>query len=192
MSDDFSQRLVWIDLEMTGLNTATDSILEIAIIVTDGQLNEIAQGPVRAIRHSEAQLLAMDDWNREHHSASGLWQRVLGSTCNLEQAEQTALEFLATCSLAGSSPMCGNSICQDRRFLARLMPGLEAWFHYRNLDVSTVKELFKRWAPATMPGFTKHNRHEALSDIRESIEELRFYRQFMGQLACPSSIPASS
>jgi len=187
MNDNMSQRLVWIDLEMTGLDTAADSILEIATIVTDDQLNEIAQGPVFAIRHTEAQLLAMDEWTREHHFASGLWQRVLASTCSMQQAEQGTLDFLATCSVAGNSPMCGNSICQDRRFLARLMPGLEAWFHYRNLDVSTVKELFRRWAPASMNGFTKLNRHEALSDIRESIEELRFYRQFMGQLASPAS-----
>jgi len=186
MTEPSSDRLVWIDLEMTGLNTAGDSILEIATVVTDGQLNEIAQGPVFAIRHTEAQLLAMDDWNREHHSASGLWQRVLASPSSMQQAEQLTLDFLATCSVAGTSPMCGNSICQDRRFLARLMPGLEAWFHYRNLDVSTVKELFKRWAPSTVPGFAKQNRHEALSDIRESIEELRYYRQFMGQLSLPS------
>ncbi len=187
MNDNMSQRLVWIDLEMTGLDTAADSILEIATIVTDEQLNEIAQGPVFAIRHTEAQLLAMDDWNREHHFASGLWQRVLASTCSMQQAEQGTLDFLTGCSVAGNSPMCGNSICQDRRFLARLMPRLETWFHYRNLDVSTVKELFRRWAPASMNGFTKHNRHEALSDIRESIDELRFYRQFMGQLAGPAS-----
>ena len=170
---------------MTGLNTTADSILEIATVVTDAQLNEIAQGPVFAIRHAEAQLLAMDEWNREHHSASGLWQRVLASTSSMQQAEQLTLDFLASHSVAGTSPMCGNSICQDRRFLARLMPGLEAWFHYRNLDVSTVKELFKRWAPATVPGFAKHNRHEALSDILESIAELRYYRQFMGQLSVP-------
>jgi oligoribonuclease len=187
MSDAPTQRLIWIDLEMTGLNSATDSILEIATIVTDEELNEIAQGPVFAIRHTETQLLAMDDWNREHHAASGLWQRALSSSLTAELAEQGTLDFLASCSVAGTSPMCGNSICQDRRFLARLMPRLETWFHYRNLDVSTVKELFKRWAPATMTGFTKHNRHEALSDIRESIEELRFYRQFMGQLSAPAS-----
>lgn len=173
-------RLIWIDLEMTGLNPGTDSILEIATIITDADLNEVAQGPVMAIQHAEVTLHAMDDWNREHHMASGLWQRVLGSETSLAATERATLEFLRGHVGKGVSPMCGNSICQDRRFLARLMPGLEAWFHYRNLDVSTVKELARRWAPGIMSGFTKHNRHEALSDIRESIAELRYFRRFMG------------
>ncbi|HLF32449.1 MAG TPA: oligoribonuclease [Xanthomonadales bacterium] len=182
MSENFSERLIWIDLEMTGLNPERDSILEIATVVTDAQLEEVSQGPVFAIRHTTATLQAMDEWNREHHHASGLWQRVLRSTVSLEQAEQGTLEFLRQYSAEKTSPMCGNSICQDRRFLFRLMPRLEAWFHYRNLDVSTVKELAMRWAPSLLAGLTKHNRHEALADIRESIAELRYYRQFMGRL----------
>jgi len=183
MADQISERLIWIDLEMTGLNPGQDSILEIATIVTDGQLNEIAEGPVYAISHEEAELRAMDDWNREHHSASGLWKRVLKSTTSMAAAEQGTLDFLAGWVAPGTSPMCGNSICQDRRFLFRLMPRLEAYFHYRNLDVSTVKELAARWAPSVMGGLVKQNRHEALSDIRESVAELRHYRQFMGQFS---------
>jgi len=177
------QRLVWIDLEMTGLNPDEDSILEIATIVTDADLNELAVGPVHAIHHGEQVLKAMDDWNREHHSASGLWGRVLASSTGMREAEQDTLEFLRQWTLPGSSPMCGNSICQDRRFLYRLMPELERWFHYRNLDVSTLKELISRWAPQILDGFEKQGRHEALADIRDSIEELRHYRPFMGDLS---------
>ncbi len=177
------QRLIWIDLEMTGLNPESDSILEIATIVTDANLNEVAVGPVYAISHPEAVLKAMDDWNREHHTASGLWDRVLKSGTGLREAESGTLRFLEEWTTPRISPMCGNSICQDRRFLYRLMPELERWFHYRNLDVSTLKELAARWAPKLAEGFTKQNRHEALSDIRESIEELRYYRSFMGELA---------
>ena len=176
-------RLVWVDLEMTGLNTATDSILEIATIVTDSNLNEIAEGPVLAIRHSEDTLRGMDDWNREHHSASGLWRRVVESQTRMGDAERATIDFLRRHVGQGNSPMCGNSICQDRRFMARLMPGLESWFHYRNLDVSTVKELAIRWAPGIMSGLVKQNRHEALSDIRESIAELRYFRRFMGEFS---------
>jgi len=175
-------RLIWIDLEMTGLNPERDSILEIATVVTDAQLVEVAQGPVYAIRHSAATLQGMDEWNRQHHGVSGLWQRVLHSTVGLEAAERGTLDFLREHCNEKTSPMCGNSICQDRRFLFRLMPRLEAWFHYRNLDVSTIKELCMRWAPAVLDGFVKHNRHEALADIHESIAELRHYRQFMGRL----------
>ncbi len=170
------QRLIWLDLEMTGLDPDTDSILEIATIVTDADLNELAEGPVFAIRHAEAKLQAMDDWNRKHHGASGLWDRVLRSSVDTSQAEQGTLSFLEQWTERGTSPMCGNSICQDRRFMYRLMPELEGWFHYRNLDVSTLKELAARWAPQLLEGFTKQNRHEALSDIRESIEELQYYR----------------
>jgi oligoribonuclease len=170
------QRLIWLDLEMTGLDPDSDSVLEIATIVTDADLKELAQGPVYAIRHAERELKAMDDWNRTHHTASGLWNRVLDSTVEIRDAEQGTLSFLEQWTEKGTSPMCGNSICQDRRFLYRLMPGLESWFHYRNLDVSTLKELAARWAPHLLEGLTKQNRHEALSDIRESIEELRFYR----------------
>jgi len=171
------QRLIWIDLEMTGLNPESDSILEIATIVTDSDLNELAVGPVYAIHHAEAVLKAMDDWNREHHAASGLWERVVKNGTGLREAELGTLRFLEEWTTLRSSPMCGNSICQDRRFMYRLMPELERWFHYRNLDVSTLKELAARWAPNLAGGFTKQSRHEALSDIRELIEELRYYRK---------------
>jgi oligoribonuclease len=177
------QRLIWLDLEMTGLDPDRDSILEIATIVTDADLNELAQGPVYAIRHAEKVLKAMDDWNQAHHGSSGLWKRVLESKVAAGEAEQGTLRFLDQWTEKGASPMCGNSICQDRRFMYRLMPELEGWFHYRNLDVSTLKELAARWAPQLLEGFSKQNRHEALSDIRESIEELRYYRSLMGQLS---------
>ena len=175
------QRLIWIDLEMTGLAPERDSILEIATIVTDGDLNELAEGPVYAVHHSEDSLRAMDDWNREHHRASGLWERVLASETDMRRAEQGTLAFLSKWTEQGQSPLCGNSICQDRRFMYRLMPELERWFHYRNLDVSTLKELAARWAPDILDGLSKENRHEALADIRESIAELRYYRPFMGR-----------
>jgi len=181
MNNAQQQHLAWLDLEMTG-DPANDSILEIATIVTDQDLNELAVGPVYAIRHPESILLKMDDWNTEHHKASGLWQRVLASRISMHDAERDTLEFLSAWTLPGASPLCGNSICQDRRFLSRLMPELERWFHYRNLDVSTIKELAGRWAPAVRDGLVKENRHEALADIRESIAELRHYRSFMGEL----------
>ncbi|HKX56291.1 MAG TPA: oligoribonuclease [Xanthomonadales bacterium] len=173
--------LIWIDLEMTGLDPDNDSILEIATIVTDADLNELAVGPVLAIHHAEPVLQAMDNWNREHHSESGLWGRVLASVESLQSAEQKTLSFLQQWSSQGSSPMCGNSICQDRRFLYRQMPQLQAWFHYRNLDVSTLKELAARWAPDVLAALKKASRHEALADIRESIDELRYYRKHLGQ-----------
>ena len=182
MNDETSQNLIWLDLEMTGLDPGGDSILEIATVVTNGDLEELAVGPVIAISHPLLVLREMDAWNTEHHSASGLWDRVLQSRVSMQDAERQTLDFLRGWSAAGASPMCGNSICQDRRFLHRLMPELEAWFHYRNLDVSTVKELAARWAPEVLAGFTKENRHEALSDIRESIAELAYYREFMGSL----------
>ena len=187
-------RLIWIDLEMTGLDSTTDHILEIATIVTDGQLNELAQGPVVAIHHPQSRLDAMDEWNRTTHSRSGLWQRVLDSRLTTRAAELQTLEFLRQWLPAGQSPMCGNSICQDRRFLARLMPELEKYFHYRNLDVSTLKELARRWAPEILNGLKKETRHEALADIRDSISELRYYRSFMGELAgiAGSDAPAAS
>jgi oligoribonuclease len=174
--------LIWIDLEMTGLDPLTDSILEIATIVTDKQLEIVAEGPAFAIRHPLERLEAMDDWNRTQHKKSGLWQRVLESSVDLATAEARTLGFLAQHVVAGKSPICGNSICQDRRFLARLMPALERFFHYRNLDVSTIKELCRRWAPEVAAGFTKESNHTALSDIRDSIAELRYYRPFMGRL----------
>jgi oligoribonuclease len=174
--------LIWIDLEMTGLDTDADSILEIATIVTDKELNVLAEGPVFAIRHELDRLEAMDAWNRNQHGKSGLWQRVLDATAGHTAAEQATLEFLRDWVPAGKSPMCGNSICQDRRFLHRQMPRLERFFHYRNLDVSTLKELARRWAPAIGKGFGKESAHTALSDIRDSVEELRYYRRYMGAL----------
>jgi oligoribonuclease len=174
--------LVWIDLEMTGLDPDTDAIIEIATLVTDADLRVLAEGPELAIRHPVERLQAMDDWNRNTHSKSGLWQRVLDSTVDAAQAEAATIEFLAQWVPAGKSPMCGNSICQDRRFLARGMPALERWFHYRNLDVSTIKELARRWSPSVFEGLTKTGAHTALSDIRESVKELAHYRRFMGKL----------
>jgi Oligoribonuclease (3''->5'' exoribonuclease) len=182
MSHASDDNLIWIDLEMTGLDTDADSILEIATIVTDKELNVLAEGPVFAIRHELDRLEAMDTWNRNQHGGSGLWQRVLDATADHAAAEQTTLDFLRNWVPAGKSPMCGNSICQDRRFLHRQMPRLERFFHYRNLDVSTLKELARRWAPAIGKGFGKESAHTALSDIRDSIDELRYYRRFMGEL----------
>ena len=183
MTDNANERLIWIDLEMTGLDTDHDGILEIATIVTDGQLNLLAEGPELAISHPLPTLEAMDDWNRNQHGNSGLWARVLEQGVPLAEAESRTLAFLREWVPVNASPMCGNSICQDRRFMHRLMPGLEAHFHYRNLDVSTVKELARRWSPATMAGFQKESAHTALSDVRDSIDELRHYRQYMGTLA---------
>ena len=168
--------LIWIDLEMTGLVPETHRIIEIATIVTDANLEVLAEGPVIAIHQSAADLAAMDDWNTRQHGQSGLTQRVKDSTIGDAQAEKQTLEFLAQWVPANKSPMCGNSICQDRRFLARWMPALEKHFHYRNLDVSTVKELALRWAPEVAKGFTKESTHLALADIRDSIAELKYYR----------------
>jgi len=181
MTDDKNKRLIWIDLEMTGLDTVNDTIIEIATIVTDGELNVLAEGPVCAIRQDEDLLKGMDKWNRQHHTDSGLWQRVVHSAQDMRSAEALNIQFLEKWVMKGASPMCGNSICQDRRFLHRLMPELESWFHYRNLDVSTIKILASQWMPASLKDYEKENLHEALSDIRESIEELRYYRQFMGE-----------
>lgn len=175
-------RLIWIDLEMTGLDPGADSILEIATIVTDRDLNILAEGPSMAVRHELPVLEAMDEWNRGTHRKSGLWERVLASPHSLAEAEALTCEFLSGWVPAGRSPMCGNSICQDRRFLARLMPRLERWFHYRNLDVSTVKELARRWSPRVLEGVNKRGEHTALADARESIDELRHYRRHMGAL----------
>lgn len=177
-----TDRLIWIDLEMTGLDTDRDSILEIATVVTDSRLNILAEGPEFAIAHPVAVLEAMDDWNRNQHGKSGLWQQVLQSTTDHATAEQATVDFLREWVPGGKSPMCGNSICQDRRFMHRQMPRLERYFHYRNLDVSTLKELARRWAPTVAKGFSKESAHTALSDIRDSIEELRHYRQHMGEL----------
>jgi len=172
-----SGHLIWIDLEMTGLRPDHDSIIEIATVVTDSDLNEIASGPELAIHQSEAVLAGMDEWNRTHHGASGLLARVRASTVSVAEAEQATLAFLAGHVPAGASPMCGNSICQDRRFLARWMPALEKYFHYRNLDVSTLKELAARWYPQLAGSFAKRSAHLARADIIESIAELRHYRE---------------
>ncbi|MDS4022612.1 MAG: oligoribonuclease [Candidatus Competibacter sp.] len=168
--------LIWIDLEMTGLDPQTDRIIEIATLVTDSQLGLLAEGPVLAIHQSDAVLAAMDDWNRKQHGESGLVARVRASDIDEREAERRTLEFLNRHVPKGKSPMCGNSICQDRRFLARRMPELEAYFHYRNLDVSTLKELARRWYPG-LKSFGKTSTHLALQDIHDSIEELRFYRE---------------
>jgi len=175
--------LIWIDLEMTGLDPDGDSILEIATVITDKDLNPLADGPEFALRHPVERLEAMDDWNRNQHRKSGLWQRVLDSEVDIATAEALTVEFLSQWVPPGKSPMCGNSICQDRRFLHRLMPRLERYFHYRNLDVSTIKELARRWAPEVSRGFSKDSAHTALSDVRDSIAELRYYRPFMGRIA---------
>jgi oligoribonuclease len=168
--------LVWIDLEMTGLKPESDSIIEIATVVTDKELTVLADGPVIAIHQAEDVLARMDDWNQRQHGSSGLLARVRASRVTVAEAEQRTLEFLSPLVTAGSSPMCGNSICQDRRFLARSMPELERFFHYRNLDVSTLKELARRWAPGVAEGFVKQGTHLAHADIHESIRELRHYR----------------
>ena len=173
---DTASNLIWIDLEMTGLDTANDRIIEVATIVTDKYLNELAEGPVFAIAQSQQTMDAMDEWNTRQHGESGLTQRVLSSAVSLAEAERKTVEFLGSWVDRGASPMCGNSICQDRRFLAREMPELERFFHYRNLDVSTLKILAQRWAPEVAAGFTKESTHRALADIRDSIEELAWYR----------------
>jgi oligoribonuclease len=171
--------LIWIDLEMTGLDTQNDSIIEIATIITDSELNTLAEGPVLAIHQPDDVLNKMDEWNTKQHGSSGLVARVKQSATTEQQAEQQTIEFLQQYVPAGKSPMCGNSICQDRRFLARCMPTLEAYFHYRNLDVSSIKELAKRWAPQIAKGFEKKASHLALDDIKESIAELLYYREHL-------------
>ena len=176
-NSDRAGNLIWIDLEMTGLNTATDSIIEIATVVTDRNLNELAEGPVLAIGQSQAVMDGMDEWNTRQHGESGLTERVLRSDVSMRQAELQTLDFLSRWVDAGVSPMSGNSICQDRRFLAREMPELERFFHYRNLDVSTLKILAQQWAPKVAAGFNKESSHRALSDIRDSIAELTWYRE---------------
>lgn len=172
-----AQNLIWIDLEMTGLDPDRDVIIEMATIVTDSQLNVLAEGPVIAVHQSDEILAGMDEWNTRQHGGSGLTQRVRESRISAAEAERQTLAFLREWVPARSSPMCGNSICQDRRFLYRHMPELEAWFHYRNLDVSTVKELAARWAPHVRDGVKKSSSHLALDDIRDSIAELRHYRE---------------
>lgn len=172
-----NQNLIWIDLEMTGLNPDIDRIIEIATVVTDKNLNILAEGPALAIFQPEDVLAAMDDWNQKHHGESGLIERVRASTISEENAEQMTIEFLKQWVPDRASPMCGNTVGQDRRFLVRYMPRLEEYFHYRSIDVSTLKELAARWAPTLKDGFIKETKHEALADILESIEELRYYRE---------------
>lgn len=178
--------LIWIDLEMTGLEPDTDRIIEIATVITDQHLNVLAEGPVLAVHQPLEVMEKMDEWNTTHHGDSGLTARVALSEHDDASAEQATIEFLSEWVPANSSPICGNSICQDRRFLARYMPELERYFHYRNLDVSTLKELARRWAPHVAAGVKKVNRHLALSDILESIEELRHYREHFLNLELPS------
>ena len=172
-----NSRLIWIDLEMTGLDTVNDHIIEIATVVTDKDLNVLAEGPMLAIHQPESVLQAMDEWNQRQHGGSGLIQRIRDSATTLASAEQQTLSFLSAWLDKGQSPMCGNSICQDRRFLAREMPILERFFHYRNLDVSTLKELARRWSPKVLEGLEKHSTHLALDDVHDSINELKHYRQ---------------
>lgn len=172
-----NENLIWIDLEMTGLDTQRDTIIEIATVVTNKQLEVLAEGPALAIHQPDSILNAMDEWNTRQHNMSGLIARVKSSRLSVAAAERQTLEFVSRHVEKGYSPMCGNSICQDRRFMARLMPELEAWFNYRNLDVSSLKELVKRWAPDIAAGMQKASTHLALDDIKDSIEELRYYRR---------------
>ncbi|MBM38140.1 MAG: oligoribonuclease [Woeseia sp.] len=171
--------LIWIDLEMTGLSTQSDTIIEIATVITDKNLNELAVGPVIAIKQSKKIMDKMDNWNKKHHSVSGLTERVLNSNICAKEAEELTLNFLKEWVSKGISPMCGNSICQDRRFLAREMPKLESFFHYRNLDVSTLKIIANMWAPDLKKDLKKKSAHLALSDIRDSIDELKYYRKYL-------------
>ncbi|MGK0410301.1 MAG: oligoribonuclease [Shewanella psychromarinicola] len=171
-----ANNLIWVDLEMTGLEPAVDRVIEIATLVTDQDLNIIAQGPVLAIYQTDAALAGMDDWNQKHHGQSGLIDRVRASKCSEQDAITQTIDFLSQYVPKGASPMCGNSIGQDRRFMNKYMSELEEYFHYRNVDVSTIKELVRRWSPETMNGFSKKNTHQALEDIKESIAEMQFYR----------------
>jgi oligoribonuclease len=168
--------LIWIDMEMSGLNPETDRVLEIAIVITDAQLNVVAEAPVLVVHQPDTVLDAMDNWNKSTHKKSGLIDRVRASTLTEAQAEDRMIAFLEQYVPSGTSPVCGNSVHQDRRFLVRYLPRLDAWFHYRLIDVSTLKELARRWKPEVLNGMVKHGRHEALADIHESIEELRYYR----------------
>ncbi len=175
--------LVWIDLEMTGLDASTDRIIEMATIITDSDLNLIAEGPVLAIQQPQSLLDGMDEWNQTHHSASGLLQRIAAEGVSEREAEAVSLAFIEQHVAANEAPLCGNSIWQDRRFLSRYMPTLEQHLHYRMIDVSSVKELAKRWHPEVAAGFKKQGAHMALADIRESIEELRYYREHLFKLS---------
>jgi oligoribonuclease len=169
--------LIWIDMEMTGLKPESDRIIEVAVVITDQKLNLVAEGPVRVVHQVDSILDGMDSWNKGAHGRSGLIDKVKASVLTEAEVEAETLAFLGQHLPPGVSPMCGNSVCQDRRFLARYMPRLEAYFHYRNLDVSTLKELARRWKPEVMAGLSKQGKHEALADIYESIEELKYYRE---------------
>jgi oligoribonuclease len=170
--------LVWLDMEMTGLNPESDRIIEMAVVITNSQLEAVAESAVWTVHQTDAVLDGMDDWNKKTHAKSGLIAKVKSSVLAEADVEAQCVEFLRRYVATGKSPMCGNSICQDRRFMARWMPKLEAYFHYRNLDVSTLKELCKRWQPEVAKGFEKKSRHEALADIHESIDELKYYREY--------------
>ncbi len=172
-----NNNLIWVDMEMTGLNPDTDRIIEVALVITDSQLNTVAEGPVLVVHQSNEVLDGMDKWNKSTHAKSGLIDKVKASRFNETEVEAQMIEFLKLYVPSGVSPMCGNSICQDRRFMVRSMQQLEAYFHYRNLDVSTFKELAKRWKPEIAKGLTKESKHEALADIYDSINELKYYRQ---------------
>ena len=169
--------LIWLDMEMTGLAPDSDRIIEVAIVITNSNLETVAEGPVLVVHQADAILDGMDNWNKSTHAKSGLIDKIKASTLDERSVELRMLDFLKLHVPKGASPMCGNSICQDRRFMARSMPDLEAWFHYRNLDVSTLKELCKRWKPELAKGLAKHGKHEALADVYESIEELKYYRE---------------
>ena len=179
---DKSKTLIWIDMEMTGLEPETDRIIEVATLITDAELNILAEGPVLAVHQSDSALAAMDEWNQRTHGESGLVERVRRSKLDDAEAERQTLEFLRQYADSGSSPMCGNSVHQDRRFMVRYMPHLEAFFHYRNLDVSTVKELARRWRPELPGGFDKKGTHQAMDDIRDSVNELKYYREHFFRL----------
>lgn len=172
-----NDNLIWLDMEMSGLSPDNDRILELAAVVTDAELNVLGESPVLIVHQSDAVLDGMDAWNKGTHARSGLIDKVKASTLNEEAASEQMISFLKAFVATGKSPMCGNSICQDRRFMARYMPNLEAYFHYRNLDVSVFKELARRWKPTVYAGFKKASKHEALADIYESIEELKYYRE---------------
>ncbi|MEK6735237.1 MAG: oligoribonuclease [Pseudomonadota bacterium] len=172
-----NNNLIWVDMEMTGLNPDTDRIIEVALVITDSQLNVVAEGPVLVVHQPNEILDGMDKWNKSTHSKSGLIDKIKASKLTEAEVEARMIEFLKLHVPSGASPMCGNSICQDRRFMVRTMPQLEAYFHYRNLDVSTLKELVKRWKPGISSGLTKESKHEALADIYDSINELKYYRE---------------
>lgn len=184
--------LVWLDMEMTGLDPERDRILELAMVITNGQLEVTAESAVWAVHQPADVLAAMDDWNKKTHGKTGLVERVRASALHEAEVEAQALDFLRRYVPNGKSPMCGNSVCQDRRFMARYMPQLEAWFHYRNLDVSTLKELCKRWRPDLAKGFTKRGAHTALADIVESIDELRYYRERFLIVSTETAAPAAA